>query len=164
MTHARLWILNGRVPEPCLDIGRWARWYETAELKIASAELMGGDLVIVTAFRAFSNRHGAFDPPPMLFDTIVYGSSYLGQMLGRPTAARDRIETRCYASWAEAELGHAEIVERYLRLAETAMNAAGAAINRALPGGNSSPSIAANCSMTVMAEKARRKTRRKGRI
>ncbi len=111
--QTQLWMLNGCVPEPCLDIERWARWFETANLVIASTDLMDGDIVINAAFRPHRELHGRFDPPPMLFETIVYGESHLGELLGRPATLRDRIEVRSYVTWDEAVRGHQEIEGRY---------------------------------------------------
>jgi len=128
MTYAVLWMLNGRVPEPCLDLDRWTRWIEKADMTIAQTKLMAGDLLIATIFRPFQAQCGAFSPPPMLFKTVVYGESHLGELHGRPAARRDRIEARCYATWGEAEQGHAEIVERYRRLVENVKSAAAAAM------------------------------------
>jgi hypothetical protein len=128
MAHAHLWMLNGKVPEACLDLDRWARWFEKANRQIARTELLGGELVVLTTFRPFSDRRGRFDPPPMLFETAVYGESYLGQMLRRPATMRDRIETRCYATWEESERGHDEIAERYRRLTESAARGTAAAV------------------------------------
>lgn len=133
MTHAHLWVLNGKVPEACLDIDRWARWFEKADRQIARTELLDGGLVVLTAFQAFSNRRGKFDPPPMLFETAVYSESYAGQLLDRPTSIRDRLETRCYATWEEGARGHEEIAERYRRLVETTRRIAGETIAALAP-------------------------------
>lgn len=128
MAHAYLWTLNGRIPEACGDIDRWARWFEKADLQIARAELMGGDVEIVTRFRPFSDRRGAFDPPPMLFETVVFGESHAGDFQGTPCSRRDRIETRCYATWDEAESGHRQVVDRYRQMVATATSTVSAVL------------------------------------
>lgn len=128
MTHVLLWVLNGRIPEPCLDIDRWARWFEKADLTIAQTELMAGDVLISTRFRPFWKQQGAFKPPPMLFETIVFGHAYAGELLGRPSTRRDRIETRCYATWDEAVQEHQDIEARYRGLVDETRRAAAAAI------------------------------------
>lgn len=128
MAHAHLWTLNGRAPEACIDLDRWARWFETADLLIAQTTLMDGDLLVVTRFRPFSDRRGAFDPPPMLFETVVLGDAYLGEMLGQPMTRRDRMETRSYPAWAEAEAGHRQVVERYRQMVAAATSTVAAAM------------------------------------
>lgn len=130
MRYAHLWMLNGRIPEPCLDLARWLRWYQTASTQIARTELMNGNLVIVTRFRGHAERAGAFDPPPMLFESVVYGEAHAGAFRGIPGSVRERVDVRSYPTWQAAECGHQELVARYRALLDRAEHFTAAAIAR----------------------------------
>lgn len=129
MAQIKLWILNGRVPEACLDYGRWLQWFEQAiasnEATIARTDLMDGDVIVVTRFHGFMELHGKFEPPPMLFETVVLGHAHLGELMGLQTNRRERIDVRSYPTWEAAEKGHQAVLERFRALADAA--AAGAA-------------------------------------
>lgn len=118
-SRAHLWILNGRVPEACLDLDRWARWFETADCRVARDELMGGDIVVSTFFRPIGDPRGGDDP--RRFETAVYGEAHFGKWLDRDVDdLRDQLETRRYSTWDEAMAGHREIAERFRVLAQAA--------------------------------------------
>ena len=91
------YILQGRtvVPEP--DIVKWARWFETADRRVALTELTEYDVKISTVFLGVD--YGMGDCRPLLFETLVFG----GVMDG------DMIRT---SSWTGAEEAHTRMVMR----------------------------------------------------
>jgi hypothetical protein len=110
--RAHLWILNGKVPEPCLDVLRWARWFETAERHVGNDYLAEGDLRISTVFLGLDHNFG-LGGPPILFETMVFGEPNLKVLFDRALVVRDDLEMWRYATWDQAEAGHRNIVEIY---------------------------------------------------
>lgn len=89
-----------------VDAATWAVWFETANRRVARTELPGGGF-ISTVFLGLD--HGYFkDEPPILFETM----SKIGDEW------EDYFER--YATWAEAEAGHARIVAEALAAIEKA--------------------------------------------
>lgn len=127
--RAHLWILNGKVPEACLDIDRWSRWFESARLTIFKDEFMGGDIVVSTFFRPISDPGDT--AAPMLFETKVYGEEHLGEFLGRDMLVRDQLQARRYSAWQAAEAGHREVTARFRAMAESVHGQASTAIKGA---------------------------------
>lgn len=82
------------VPEP--DLLTWGRWLETADRQVANT--LVGDVRVSTVFLGLDHSFGD-DRPPILFETMVFGGSLEDEM--------DR-----YATWDEAEKGHAAMVEK----------------------------------------------------
>lgn len=99
------YTLDGHTPRPISDEEFWA---STNTLLLSDAErrvglTMVGEVSISTVFlqldHAFRWSQGGERPsPPILFETMVFG--------GRMDMARER-----YATWEEAEAGHARWVE-----------------------------------------------------
>jgi hypothetical protein len=98
------YILRGRVPEPCDDLIRWARWFEKADRHVAKTQV--GPLRVSTVFLGVDHSFG--DGPPVLFETMIFGD-------GDPSDPSERAEwhsdyeTRC-STWDEAEKMHAVAV------------------------------------------------------
>jgi hypothetical protein len=89
------YILEGQDPVACEDTLTWARWYETADRKVASDHV--GDVRISTVFLGLD--HGWGEGEPVLFETMVFGGAMDEEM--------DR-----YCTWRAAETGHAAMVKR----------------------------------------------------
>lgn len=84
-----------RSPVPT-DVDTWTRMFKDAESRrVASTEL--GEATISTVFLGMDHGWDQ-DGPPILFETLVIGGPCDGDMWR-------------YATWAEAEAGHAAAVE-----------------------------------------------------
>ncbi len=91
------YILNARgQPEPCEDVIAWAHWFEKADRHVACD--MVGEVKVSTVFMGLDHSFG-MQGGPILYETMVFGGSLDGE--------QDRYSTR-----AEAEAGHAAILER----------------------------------------------------
>ena len=89
------YILEGRQPNPVDDVIQWARWFETADRRVARTDLPGG-VEVSTVFLGLDHSFG-LAKTPILFETMVFGGKY------------DQYEER-YATWEEAEEGHSRAV------------------------------------------------------
>lgn len=95
------YILDGHAPVKVADVLTWAKWFETADRRVARTAL-AKDVEVSTVFLGID--YSPFSPgfPPILFETMVFGGKHDGDM-------------RRYATWDEAEIGHAEECARVLR-------------------------------------------------
>lgn len=77
--------------------------------RVARDELPGGGL-ISTVFLGLDHR---FDGgwPPILFETMVFGPPIYGD--GGESYRREGFAQERYATWAEAEAGHAVLLEKF---------------------------------------------------
>lgn len=89
------YLLKGHKPVPVEDLVEWARWYETANRRVAETVL--GDVRVSTVFLALDHRMRDQDPP-LLFETMIFGGPQAGYC-------------ERYSTWEEAEEGHAQAVE-----------------------------------------------------
>ncbi|WP_454651290.1 hypothetical protein [Bradyrhizobium liaoningense] len=96
MSH---YILNGRDPKST-DAVTWQRWYESADRVVARTQI-GPDIVISTVFVGLDL--GCDPDRPLVFETEVMEAG---------VASVDARRVR-YATWVEAERGHAKIVSEY---------------------------------------------------
>lgn len=89
------YILKGTDAVPA-TLMEWAEWFETAERRVARTEVRPG-IVVSTVFLGVNHRFS--DGPLQIFETMTFVNGE---------------EDFCdrYATWAEAELGHMEEVER----------------------------------------------------
>ena len=85
------YILDGKVPVAETDTVKWATWFESASRRVAQDRI--GESFVSTVFAAYAIDVGG------LFETLVIGGPLAG-------------ECEHYASWDEAEAGHARMVER----------------------------------------------------
>lgn len=95
MSYKYVLDIEGR-PLRCDDLIAWATWFESSgkERQIAYDEI--GDVQVSTVFLGLDlNLFGGSEP--RIFETVVFGGSHSG------TARR-------YATRADAERGHAEIL------------------------------------------------------
>lgn len=90
------YILNGRTPVPA-DLMAWAKWFETADRHVAIEET--DSYRVSTVFLGLD--HQFEDGPPLLFETMVFGSEEPGADLWC-----ERTST-----WEEAQQAHARGVE-----------------------------------------------------
>ncbi len=91
------YILNAEgQPEQCHDLLAWAHWFEKADRHVAHDTV--GDVKVSTVFMGLDHSFG-MQGGPILYETMVFGGPLDG--------GQDRYSTR-----AEAEVGHAAILER----------------------------------------------------
>ena len=86
--------LVGHQAVPVNDLIEWARWFETADLRVALTELDLGTISTVFCARVYP----AGRMMPALFETMVFG--------GEHNEYQER-----YSTWDEAEAGHKRVVE-----------------------------------------------------
>jgi len=91
-----LYTLDGREPVECEDVLAWARWFEAANDKrrVACDDL--GAYRVSTVFLGI-NYNFVPGGAPILFETMAFSESGIEDM-------------RRYATWKEAEIGHAMVV------------------------------------------------------
>jgi hypothetical protein len=100
-----LYTLDGHTPVPCKSLMEWAQWNErarcggTEDLCRVAGDFadVAGEIWVSTVFLGIDHNwsmHG----PPLLFETMAF----IG---GESTTCRR------YATWAEAEAGHAIILQ-----------------------------------------------------
>ena len=85
------YILEGKIPVPCEDAEKWAKWFKAAERHVALTK--GPGVEVSTVFLGLD--HGYESSVPMLFETMIFGGEH------------DGYQER-YTSWDAAVAGHAE--------------------------------------------------------
>ena len=90
------YVLEGHETKK-VDHMTWAKMFEEKDRHVA--EEMIGDVRISTVFLGLDHAFGS--GPPLLFETMVFGGSL------------DQEQDR-YSTWAEAEVGHKDMVNRVL--------------------------------------------------
>lgn len=92
------WILDGK-KAVAVDLMTWAKWYETSHDQRRVAEDVISGKRISTVFLG-TDHNFADDGPPLIFETMVFEDG-------------DWDELYCdrYASWDEAEAGHAKAID-----------------------------------------------------
>lgn len=90
------YILQGHIAVLVEDFLEWARWYETADRRVALTKI--GKSEVSTVFLGLDHNHGG-GGPPLLFETLVFGGSLDGEM-------------ERYSTWEEAVAGHQEMIRR----------------------------------------------------
>ena len=88
------YIREGHKPKPIANYMEAARWFETADRRVAKAFKIG-EATVSTVFLAIDHQFG--DGPPLLFETMVFGGIHDGYQ-------------KRYTTWEEAEKGHAKAV------------------------------------------------------
>lgn len=96
------YILEGHTPVPCDDILKWAKWFEggIAVRRVARTDI-NVSTVISTVFLGIDHSFG--DGEPQLFETMVCRGGVYDSQDG---------DMERYATWDEAEKGHAAMVAR----------------------------------------------------
>jgi hypothetical protein len=91
----RYYVIDGHEPRAA-TLYEWASWFEDdKKRRVARTEISKG-VVVSTIFLGLDHAFG--DGPPVLFETMVFGGEHNG-------------DQRRYCTWAEAEIGHMELVE-----------------------------------------------------
>ena len=91
------YILDGHKPIPVNDAMIWARWFETADKRVAKTLLPEG-IKVSTIFWGLDHNHSG-EGPPLIFETMVFGGKFDKEM-------------ERYSSWEEAEEGHKQMVSK----------------------------------------------------
>ena len=89
------YILDGHTPKRCDDPILFMQWRRTASRRVAQDDINW--VSVSTVFLGID--HGFGHGPPILFETMVFGG------------VLDQEQER-YATWEEAEAGHAAMVVR----------------------------------------------------
>lgn len=92
------YILDGKTPVNESDLLTWAKWFETADRRVALSE--SETHRVSTVFLGMDHSFGG--PVPILFETMVFPKN---------SSAEDDC-ARC-ETWEQAEAQHAEYCERY---------------------------------------------------
>lgn len=102
--------LIGRLPVPVRDVIEWARWFQTAERIVFKTDV--GPLHVSTIFLGLDHNWSSNpESPPILFETMVFGGEEPRIIMGRDMGDfRESYQER-YASWDEAQAGHARAIE-----------------------------------------------------
>lgn len=90
------YILDGHTPKLEHDLIAWAKWFETADRRVAKTNV--GDRDVSTVFLGIN--HGFDDGQPLLFETMIFDSDL------NDVGYQERCST-----WAEAESQHLRGVE-----------------------------------------------------
>ena len=90
------YILEGKTVVECSDLLTWARWFEDADRGVAKDII--NDVKVSTVFLGL-NHSFTEDGPPILFETMIFGGKFDDELWR-------------YATWEEAEAGHAKAVEK----------------------------------------------------
>jgi hypothetical protein len=98
------YILKGKMPVRCNDIWEFARWFGTADRRVAYDEI--GGVLVSTVFLGIDHRFNG-SGPPILFETMVFLDA----------EGTDDIDQRRYCTWEQAEDGHQAIVAELRRVA-----------------------------------------------
>lgn len=106
------------------DLFEWARWFETANrvVRHTYTEFHWVSTVFVGIDMGFG------EGPPIVFETMAFEkerhlvrfTDANGQV--QEYEAREEFETRRYATWEEAEIGHDQVVNSCLKKEEIATN------------------------------------------
>jgi hypothetical protein len=94
----RQYILVGHQPVACPDLMTWALWMETADRHVRLTEQ--DEVTVSTVFLGLDHAWG--EGPPALFETMVF--------INQSGSDMER-----YATWDEAEAGHARWVAKVFR-------------------------------------------------
>jgi hypothetical protein len=79
----------------------WGKFFQDTDARRVARDDISADVYVSTVFLGLDHQFGS--GPPLLFETMVFGGTL------------DQEQER-YLTWAEAEQGHKEMVER-VRLA-----------------------------------------------
>lgn len=91
------YILVGKTPVPEPDIVAWGKWMQTEARVVSQTDVRPG-VQVSTVFLGLDHSFGR-EGPPVLFETMVFRDGHGHE--------QDR-----YCTWAEAERGHAAMVEQ----------------------------------------------------
>lgn len=92
----RFWVLDGHTPVGTNDVVEWSRMFDDTPGGRAVGKTEIGDVYVSTVFLGVDHSFST-GGPPILFETMVFRGPL------------DECQWR-YATWAEAEAGHAAVV------------------------------------------------------
>jgi hypothetical protein len=93
-------LVNG-VVTPVDDIFVWGRWFETAERRIGSDDVL--NFHVSTVFLGLD--HG-WDEECLWFETMIFGPPYMSELFGKPHLISDDLYMARYSTLEEAKVGH----------------------------------------------------------
>ncbi len=85
-------ILEGKKVVKCEDLLKWGKWYAKADRTVAKTKK--NNVGVSTVFLAFTNSLN--ESHLLFFETMVFGGEHDGEQWR-------------YATWEEAEAGHAKV-------------------------------------------------------
>jgi hypothetical protein len=94
------------VPEP--DFMKWARWRETADVRVASTD--NGVIWISTVFLGVD--HNFMGGRPHVFETMTFLKDDFEEEVGDVNFDFNGLEVWRWSTWDEADEGHWEVVRR----------------------------------------------------
>jgi hypothetical protein len=94
------YILIDKEPVVAANLEAWADWFSTNDRRVALTQV--GPYRVSTVFLGLDHRFFG-DGPPLLFETMSFGPD------------DNEVSQLRWSTWAEAELGHMEEVERLER-------------------------------------------------
>ncbi len=97
--------LDGKTVILCKSVEEWATWFETADRRVALDVI--GETAVSTDFLGLDYGAGFERNDPLLFETLVFLPLGEFGMMNR------------YFTWAEAEAGHAEIVDMVRQMVDS---------------------------------------------
>lgn len=89
------YVLDGHKAILCPDPMMWAKWYETADRRVAHTAITE-DIYVSTVFLGLD--HSYFAGSPVLFESMVFGGEQDG-------------DCQRYHTWDEAEAGHEKLCD-----------------------------------------------------
>jgi hypothetical protein len=92
------YLLDGHLVIPCENLMYWAKWFETANRRVALTKK--DSFEVSTVFLGLDHNFG-HSGPPLLFETMVFGGPL------------DQEQER-YSTWEEAKVGHKSMVKKAL--------------------------------------------------
>ena len=98
MNHLQYILNKAGKPIPCDDVMTWARWYESADRRVAYTHV--GDLWVSTVFLGLDYRLGG-DGPPILWETMAFDKE-----------RNEKDVDQCSGSREQAEAMHEAMVNR----------------------------------------------------
>jgi hypothetical protein len=105
--------LRGREIEEVYSLKEWARWFEKSDRRVALTQLPDG-IEVSTVFLGLDHNFG-MNGPPILFETMVFGPAEETSIFGRIRMSRPELNIEGafarYATYDDAEAGHARIVK-----------------------------------------------------
>jgi len=90
------YVLDNHTPIPATSVLEWGAFLEKDENRIVALTGVCDDAHVSTVFVGLDHNFLGVGPP-LLFESMIFGGAHDG-------------EQRRYATWAEAEAGHAEFV------------------------------------------------------
>jgi hypothetical protein len=102
------YILMGKLAIPEDDLMAWARWFETADRKVARTDLDYG-FWVSTVFLGIDHAIGR---APRLYETMVFHEDDGREVSIQNAEGEHLLLLDRYETWGEAEKGHAKIVAR----------------------------------------------------